>query len=186
LLRRNKKEGLGKAYTEGFRFALQKDYEYIFEMDADFSHDPKYFPLFLEKIKNSDLVIGSRYISGVNVINWPMARLLLSYSANLFARFVTGLPIRDTTSGYKCFRRRVLENLDLNKIAAAGYSFQIEVNFKAWKMGFALSEVPIVFYDRKQGVSKMSSKIIREALWLVWQMRVVNFFRPIRRILPGK
>lgn len=181
VLHRQKKEGLGRAYIEGFRFALDKGYDYVFEMDADFSHNPKHINRFLEEIAAADLVIGSRYTSGVNVINWPMSRLLLSYFANLFAQIVTGLSIKDATGGYKCFRRSLIEALDLDTISSDGYSFQIEVNFKAWKMGYTIKEIPIVFYERQKGKSKMSSGIIREALWLIWKMRVVNLFRPIKR-----
>jgi dolichol-phosphate mannosyltransferase len=183
VLHRQKKNGLGRAYIAGFKWVLERDYEFVFEMDADFSHDPKYISLFLEKIKKADLVIGSRYLSGVNVINWPMSRLLISYFANRFARIVTGLPICDATSGFKCFRRRVLENLNLDSIGSEGYSFQIEVNFMTWKLGFKISELPIVFYDRQKGTSKMSSKIVREASWLLWKMRVLNLFKPIRPVI---
>jgi dolichol-phosphate mannosyltransferase len=177
VLDRRKKEGLGKAYVAGFRWALAKSYEYIFEMDADFSHDPKYLPDFLAAIRDSDLVIGSRYKSGVNVVNWPMARLLLSYFANIYARIVTGLPVKDCTGGFKCFRRGVLEKLDLESIASSGYSFQIEVSYYAWKKGFRIVEIPIVFTDRKRGSSKMSTKIIREALLIVlWKLRIAPLF----------
>jgi len=178
VLDRNKKEGLGKAYVAGFRWALERSYATIFEMDADFSHDPKYLPDFLEAIKENDLVIGSRYKSGVNVVNWPMSRLLLSYCANVYARIVTGIPVRDCTGGFKCFRRAVLEALDLESIASSGYSFQIEVNYFTWKRGFRITEIPIVFTDRKRGASKMSTKIIREALVLVlWKLRIAPLFR---------
>jgi dolichol-phosphate mannosyltransferase len=171
VLDRKQKEGLGKAYVAGFRWALERDYEYVFEMDADFSHDPKYLPAFLEAIKENDLVIGSRYKTGVNVINWPMSRLLLSYYANMYARIVTGIPVRDCTGGFKCFRREVLAALDLASIASSGYSFQIEVNYFAWKHGFRIAEIPIVFTDRSRGTSKMSTGIVREAFLLVfWKM----------------
>jgi dolichol-phosphate mannosyltransferase len=171
VLDRTKKEGLGRAYVAGFRWALERSYRYVFEMDADYSHDPKYLPDFLKAIASSDLVIGSRYISGVNVVNWPMSRLLLSYFANKYAGFVTGIPVRDCTSGFKCFRRAVLEALDLGRVASSGYSFQIEINHAVWKMGFRISEVPIVFTDRSRGTSKMSGGIIREAFLLViWKL----------------
>ena len=171
VLDRKRKEGLGKAYVAGFRWALERDYECMFEMDADFSHDPKYLPAFLEAIKENDLVIGSRYKTGVNVINWPMSRLLLSYYANMYARIVTGIPVRDCTGGFKCFRREVLAALDLSSIASSGYSFQIEVNYFAWKQGFRIAEIPIVFTDRSRGKSKMSTGIVREAFLLVfWKM----------------
>jgi len=177
ILDRAKKEGLGKAYISGFRWALEREYQYIFEMDADFSHDPKYLPDFLKAIENNDLVIGSRYKSGVNVVNWPMSRLLLSYFANQYARVVTGLPVNDSTGGYKCYRRKVLESLDFNKIASSGYSFQIELNYFTWKKGFRITEIPIVFTDRQRGVSKMSTKIIREALFLIWKLRLSSLFK---------
>lgn len=178
VLDRSKKEGLGKAYVAGFRWALERSYRYIFEMDADFSHDPKYLPDFLEAIKGSDLVIGSRYKSGVNVVNWSMSRLLLSYFANMYARFVTGIPVHDCTGGFKCFRRTVIEALDLESIASSGYSFQIEVNYFSWKNGFRIAEIPIVFTDRKRGTSKMSTKIVREALILVlWKLRIAPLFK---------
>jgi dolichol-phosphate mannosyltransferase len=177
VLDRAKKEGLGKAYRAGFTWALARPYELIFEMDADFSHDPKYLPDFLAAIRENDLVIGSRYKCGVNVVNWPMSRLLLSYFANFYARIVTGIPVRDCTGGFKCFRRTVLEKLDLGSIASSGYSFQIEVNFFAWKKGFRIAEIPIVFTDRKRGTSKMSTKIIREGFLLVlWKLRIAPLF----------
>jgi len=176
LLTRDKKEGLGKAYICGFKWALEREYKYIFEMDADFSHDPKYLPDFLEAIATNDLIIGSRYISGVNVVNWPMSRLLLSYFANKVSRFLIGIPVRDITAGFKCFRREVLESLDFDAISSTGYSFQIEINYSAWKKGFKIAEIPIVFTDRKRGVSKMSSKIIREAFVLIWKLRFVSLF----------
>jgi dolichol-phosphate mannosyltransferase len=146
-------------------------------MDADFSHDPRYLPDFLNAIKGSDLVIGSRYISGVNVVNWPMSRLLLSYCGNKFASFLTGIPVRDCTGGFKCFRRELLQTLDLGAISSSGYSFQVEINFFAWKNDFKIMEIPIIFTDRKRGVSKMSSKIIREALFLTWKLRLVSLFK---------
>jgi dolichol-phosphate mannosyltransferase len=178
VLDRNRKEGLGRAYVAGFRWALARAYEYVFEMDADFSHDPKYLPDFLEAVKENDLVIGSRYISGVNVVNWPMSRLLISYFGNVYARIVTGIPVRDCTGGFKCFRRKVLEALDFDSIASSGYSFQIEVNFYSWKKGFRIREIPIVFTDRKRGASKISRGIIREALVLVlWKLRIAPLFK---------
>ncbi|MCU0608947.1 MAG: polyprenol monophosphomannose synthase [Chitinispirillaceae bacterium] len=177
VLDRSKKEGLGKAYVAGFKWALERQYQYVFEMDADFSHDPKYLPDFLEAIKTNDLVIGSRYKSGVNVVNWPMKRLLLSYFANMYARIVTGIPVYDCTGGFKCFRRKVLESLVLDSIASSGYSFQIEVNYSAWKKRFRILEIPIVFTDRKLGTSKMSSGIIKEAFLIVlWKLRIVPLF----------
>lgn len=174
LLTRPKKEGLGRAYISGFEWALQREYQAVFEMDADFSHSPNYLPHFLTAIKKHDLVIGSRYKSGVNVVNWPMSRLLLSYYSNQLARIVTGIPVRDSTGGFKCFRRSLLEKLPLNKISSSGYSFQIEINHFAWKNGFSITEIPIIFTDRKFGTSKMSSQIIREALFLLWRLRITS------------
>lgn len=172
LLSRPRKMGLGTAYVAGFRWALARDYEYIFEMDADFSHDPSHLPQFLESIRDADLVLGSRYREGkVTVVNWPMARLILSYSANIYARFVTGLPLYDATGGFKCFRRRVLQAIDLDDVRSNGYAFQIEMSFRAWHRGFRIVEIPIVFVDRTEGESKMSKKIVREAVWMVWRLR---------------
>jgi len=172
VLHRPAKAGLGKAYLAGFRWALDHGYDYVFEMDADFSHDPKFLPEFLRAIEDADLVIGSRYKAGVNVINWPMSRLLLSIGANQYARIVTGLPVDDSTGGFKCFRRRVLESIALDRVKSNGYSFQIEMSFLAWKKGFRLREIPIVFTDRVEGQSKMSKKIVREAIWMVWWLRL--------------
>lgn len=171
-IHRAAKLGLGTAYVAGFRWALERDYQFIFEMDADFSHSPDAIPLFLSAIQNADLVIGSRYLDGqVNVVNWPMSRLFLSYSANIYARRVTGLPVFDATGGFKCFRRRVLEAIDLGDIRSNGYAFQIEMTFRAWKKGFRIVEIPIVFVDRSHGASKMSKRIVREAVWMVWRLR---------------
>ena len=172
VIHRKNKSGLGTAYITGFKFALKKTYDLIFEMDCDFSHDPKYIPHFLGAIRDADLVLGSRYIKGVNVINWPMSRLLLSYYANVYSRIITGLPVKDATGGFKCFRREVLESLELDKVKSNGYSFQIEMSFRAWKKGFRIKEIPIVFEDRKLGQSKMSKKIVREAVWMVWKLRL--------------
>jgi dolichol-phosphate mannosyltransferase len=172
VLHRESKAGLGKAYLAGFRWALDQGYDFIFEMDADFSHDPKYLPHLLRAIEDADLVIGSRYRTGVNVINWPISRLLLSLGANQYARWVTGLPLTDSTGGFKCFRRRVLESLELERVRSNGYSFQIEMSFRAWKKGFRLSEIPIVFTDRVEGHSKMNKRIVREAIWMVWWLRL--------------
>ena len=174
LMNRPAKLGLGTAYVAGFRFALESLYDLIFEMDADFSHDPKEIPKFLEVIGRYDLVIGSRYVQGVNVVNWPMSRLLLSWSANLYTRIVTGLPVKDSTSGYKCFKREVLETIDLDRVHSDGYAFQIEMNYKVWKKGFSLFEIPIVFEDRNVGVSKMNPGIIREAAGMVWKLRLLG------------
>lgn len=176
LIKRPSKLGLGTAYIAGFKFALQNGYDFIFEMDADFSHDPKEIPKFLYEIKNSDVVLGSRYINGVNVINWPMRRLLLSSFANFYTRFITGMPVHDATGGYKCFRREVLEAINLKKITSNGYAFQIEMTFKAWKKGFKVKEIPIIFVDRVKGKSKMSKKIVREAVTMVWKLRIKSIF----------
>ncbi|HYD54967.1 MAG TPA: polyprenol monophosphomannose synthase [Gemmatimonadaceae bacterium] len=172
LLARPRKMGLGTAYLAGFKWALERDFAYVFEMDADFSHDPSHLPQFLESIERCDLVLGSRYREGkVTVVNWPIARLMLSYFANVYARAVTGLPVWDATGGFKCFRRGVLESIDLDRIHSNGYAFQIEMSFRAWKRGFRLVEIPIVFVDRTEGQSKMSNKIVREAIWMVWRLR---------------
>lgn len=180
VLHREEKKGLGQAYIAGFKWALARDYDYIFEMDADFSHDPKYLPDFLENIKDNDIVLGSRYISGVNVVNWPIMRLLLSYYANVYSRIVTGLPLRDGTGGFKCFKRRVLEVIDLDDVRSNGYSFQIEMSFRAWKKGFRIKEIPIVFVDRTAGSSKMSKKIVREAVVMVWRLRFWSIIGKIK------
>ena len=179
VIHRGAKEGLGRAYLAGFRWALDRDYDYVFEMDADFSHNPEYLPNFLKEAETSDLVIGSRYVKGVNVINWPMQRLLLSYAANQYVRLIIGLPITDATGGFKCFTRKVLESLDFNKISSSGYSFQIEVNYYCWKKGFRIKEIPIIFVDREQGVSKMSTGIIKEAIFLIWKLRIKSLFTKI-------
>ncbi len=171
VIHRSGKLGLGTAYVAGFKYAIGMKYDYIFEMDADLSHDPEEIPNFLEAIKDNDLVIGSRYIQGVNVINWPLSRLLLSKGASLYTRIITGMHIQDPTGGFKCFRREVLESLDLDRIKSGGYSFQIEVNFKVWKSGFRIREIPIVFTDRMEGSSKMSRQIVREAVLMVWKLK---------------
>ena len=176
LIKRPGKMGLGTAYIEGFKYALQNGYDYIFEMDADFSHDPKEIKNFMDAIKDHDLVLGSRYKTGVNVVNWPMRRLMLSYFANSYTRFITGLPVRDATGGFKCFRRKVLESIDLDSIKSNGYAFQIEMTFKAFKKGFRIIEIPIIFIDRFHGKSKMSKKIVREAVFMVWKLRIRNTF----------
>jgi dolichol-phosphate mannosyltransferase len=172
IIHREYKLGLGTAYLAGFRWALERKYDLVFEMDADFSHNPERLPEFLEAIKDADLVLGSRYQDGhVNVVNWPMSRLFLSYAANIYARAITGLPIFDTTGGFKCFRRNVLESIDLSSVKSNGYAFQIEMSYRVWKRGFRLVEIPIIFVDRTEGVSKMSKRIMREAIWMVWRLR---------------
>jgi dolichol-phosphate mannosyltransferase len=173
VLHRPGKLGLGTAYLSGFRWALERDYEFVFEMDADFSHDPKHLPDFLTAAKDADLVLGSRYLQGkVAVVNWPMGRLLLSYFANIYARKVTGLRVFDATGGFKCFRRRVLEAIDLDAVRSNGYAFQIEMSFRAARKGFRIVEIPILFVDRADGTSKMSGSIVREAIWMVWRLRL--------------
>ena len=171
-LHRASKMGLGTAYLAGFAWALERPYDFVFEMDADFSHDPNHLPQFLDAIQGADLVLGSRYRHGkVTVVNWPIARLLLSYSANVYARAVTGMRLFDSTGGFKCFRRKVLEAIDLTAVRSNGYAFQIEMSFRAWNKGFRIVEIPIVFVDRTEGESKMSKKIVREAVWMVWRLR---------------
>lgn len=176
LIEREGKMGLGTAYVEGFKYALGQDYGFVFEMDADFSHDPNDLPKLLKKAEECDLVIGSRYVSGVNVVNWPMRRLILSFCANLYTRYITGMPVRDATGGFKCYRRSVLERIDLNAIHSNGYAFQIEMNFLAWRKGFRVCEIPIVFVDRRVGVSKMSKNIVSEAALLVWKLKLKSLF----------
>ncbi|MDH3734900.1 MAG: polyprenol monophosphomannose synthase [Gemmatimonadota bacterium] len=172
VLHREGKQGLGSAYIAGFRWALERDYAWVFEMDADGSHDADRLPDMIEATRTYDVVVGSRYLRGVNVINWPMSRLLLSYYANRYARCVTGLRLADSTSGFKCFKREVLAAIDLTAVGSTGYAFQIEMNFRAWKKGFAVGEIPIVFVDREAGQSKMSGAIVREAVWRVWALRL--------------
>lgn len=180
LLQRPRKMGLGTAYCRGFEYAIEQGYNAAMEMDADFSHDPKMIPRFLEEIQEHDLVIGSRYIKGVNVVNWPMSRLLLSYFANVYSRLVSGMPLRDGTGGFKCFRTDVLRRIDLGRIKSNGYSFQIEMNFLVWNMKGRIEEIPIVFVDRRSGVSKMSKSIMWEAAWLVWKLRFARLFGTIK------
>jgi len=172
LLSRPRKMGLGTAYVAGFRWALARDYAYVLEMDADFSHDPAHLPQFLSAIETADLVLGSRYQEGrVTVVNWPINRLILSYLANMYARAITGLHIWDATGGFKCFRRSVLEAIDLDHVRSNGYAFQIEMTFRAVRRHFRITEIPIVFVDRTEGHSKMSKHIVREAVWMVWRLR---------------
>jgi dolichol-phosphate mannosyltransferase len=176
LLARSGKLGLGTAYVAGFQFALARDYKFVMQMDADFSHNPKKIPDFFVAMENADVVIGSRYSNGVNVINWPLSRLILSYGANIYTRVITRMPLYDSTGGYKLFRREVLEAIPLDRIRSNGYSFQIEMNFRAWKRKFRLREIPIVFNDRTLGQSKMSKKIVYEAVWMVWKLTVMGWF----------
>jgi dolichol-phosphate mannosyltransferase len=177
VLHREGKLGLGTAYLAGFRWAIDKRYDYAFEMDADFSHDPAHLKDFLTAIATADVVLGSRYLGGrVTVVNWPMGRLVLSYCANIYARWITGLRIWDLTGGFKCFRRHVLEALDLSQVRSNGYAFQIEMSVRAWRKGFKLAEIPIVFVDRLEGQSKMSKAIVREAVWMVPRLRLMAWF----------
>lgn len=176
-MHREGKLGLGTAYIAGFRWGLEREYDAFFEMDADFSHDPSHLPQFLEAVREFDVVLGSRYLHGrVTVVNWPMSRLILSYGANLYARIVTGLPVTDATGGFKCFRRSVVEAIDLDRVWSEGYSFQIEMSLRAWRSGFSIGEIPIVFADRDVGESKMSKRIIWEAVWRVWALRLADLF----------
>ena len=174
LLRRPGKLGLGSAYRDGFRYALEHGAEYIFEMDADFSHDPDAIGEFLKAAEDADLVLGSRYLNGVTVVNWPLPRLILSYAANLYTRVVTGMPVKDATGGFKCFRRRALEAIRLDRVRSDGYAFQIEMSYKCWKRGFRIREIPIIFVDRRAGGSKMSRRIIWEAAWMVWRLSLLD------------
>jgi len=178
LLERSGKLGLGTAYVTGFRYALEKEYRYICEMDCDLSHSPEDIPRLVDFVRSgeADLAIGSRYCDGISIINWPLSRLILSYSANVYARMITGLPVFDTTAGFKCIRREVLESIDIGKIRSNGYAFQIELHFRAWKAGFTLGEVSIIFREREEGVSKMSKKIVREAIWRVWALKIRSLF----------
>ncbi len=177
VLHRTDKQGLGRAYIAGFQWALERQYEFIFEMDADFSHPPSAIPRMRQAADRADLVIGSRYIHGIRVINWPLSRLFLSKGAAIYVRLVTGMPITDPTGGFKCFRRRVLKDIELERIKSNGYSFQIEMNHQSWMRGFHVVEKPITFEERRSGESKMSSAIVREALWMVWKIAAKRGFR---------
>ena len=183
IIERPGKQGLGTAYLTGFKWALEHGYDYVFEMDADFSHDPADLERLLDACVDggADLAIGSRYISGVNVVNWPMGRVLMSYFASVYVRFVTGMKIQDTTAGFKCYSRKVLEAIDLDNVRLKGYGFQIEMKFTTWKLGFNIKEVPIIFTDRKQGKSKMSGGIFNEAVWGVIGMKIRSFFKKYKR-----
>jgi len=177
LIKREKKMGLGTAYVRGFRFAIEKSFDFVFEMDADFSHDPKYLPEFVKLIEEgNDLVVGSRYINGISVVNWPIGRLFLSYYANIYTRIVTGLKVKDTTAGFMCYRVSSLSQIDLDKVKSNGYSFQIEMKFKLYKKGFKIAETPILFIDRRAGSSKMSKKVVYEAYFLVWKLKFKSIF----------
>jgi dolichol-phosphate mannosyltransferase len=177
VLHRPTKEGLGRAYLAGFSWGLERGFDALFEMDADFSHDPRFLRDLISVLEaGADLAIGSRYKEGVNVINWPMSRLILSSGANLYARLITGLPLTDSTGGFKAFRRKVLEAIPFDRVRSNGYSFQIEMSYRAWKKGFRLVEVPIIFTDRVEGQSKMNKRIVREAIWMVWWLRFASLF----------
>jgi len=186
LMSRPGKRGLGTAYIAGFKWGLTRGYAYLIEMDADFSHDPREIPNMLNAIQQADLVLGSRYTNGVRVVNWPLSRLILSKGASYYVRMITGLPVADPTGGFKCFRRRVLETIELDQVQSNGYAFQIEMTYKAWMGGFRVREIPITFVDRYAGQSKMSGHIVREALWMVWALAFSQAFRrkPRRPVTP--
>ena len=172
LIKREQKAGLGTAYIEGFKYAIKNSFDLVFEMDADFSHDPKYLKLFVKEINNGyDLVVGSRYINGVSVVNWPISRLILSYTANVYTRLITGLKVKDTTAGFMCYRVLALSQINLDNVKSNGYSFQIEMKFKFYKKGFKIKEIPILFIDRRAGHSKMSRKVVYEAYFMVWKLK---------------
>ena len=177
VLHRTEKDGLGRAYCAGFAWALERDFDFIFEMDGDFSHNPDDLPAFLQGAENADLVLGSRYRNGIRVINWPLRRLMLSLCAAKYVQIITGMPFSDPTGGFKCFRRQALQSIDLQAVRSNGYSFQIELTHKIWRQGLRIAESPIIFTDRFQGSSKMSGKIVREALWMVWRLWIQNGFR---------
>ena len=176
LVERPGKAGLGTAYIYGFKWALERDYEAVVQMDADLSHDPGDVPRLVKQLEAHDLVIGSRYIHGVSVVNWPIRRLILSYGANLYSSIVTGMPLKDSTGGFKAWRREVLETVQLDQVRSQGYSFQIEMNFRTWRRGFTIIEEPIIFTDRTIGESKMSKTIMYEAIWMVWRLRIWKIF----------
>ena len=173
------KDGLGTAYIYGFKWAIEREYDRIVQMDADLSHDPNDVPRLVNLLDEQDLIVGSRYVEGVSVVNWPIRRLMLSYGANLYSRVITGMPIKDSTGGFKAWRREVLEELDLNAVRSQGYSFQIEMNFRTWCKGFRIKEVPIIFVDRTIGESKMSKNIVYEAIFMVWRLRIWKYFNRI-------
>jgi dolichol-phosphate mannosyltransferase len=180
MINRPAKLGLGTAYITGFRWALERDYEYILEMDADLSHNPDDVPRLIQECENGyDLVIGSRYCNGVNVINWPIKRLLLSYGANKYTRMITRMPIMDATAGFKCYRREALAAINLDRVKSSGYSFQIEMHFRVWDAGFKIKEIPIIFIERSEGLSKMSKNIVWEAVFMVWKLKLRQIFRSL-------
>lgn len=179
LIERSGKLGLGSAYVRGFKYALERDFDFILEMDADFSHDPNDVPRLLLEAQTNDLVIGSRYCNGVNIINWPIKRLLLSYFASKYVRTITNMPVKDPTAGFKCFRRKVLESINLDGILSDGYAFQVEMNYRTWVKGYRVKEIPVVFTERLNGVSKMSRKIAWEAAWMVWRLVLLKTLRAL-------
>ena len=176
LIERKGKQGLGSAYVTGFKYAIKNGYDYVLEMDADFSHNPHDIPRLIDAAQKYDLVIGSRYSNGVNIVNWPIKRLLISYFASKYVRIITGMPVKDPTGGFKCFKRQTLEAIDLDKIHSGGYSFQVEMNYRAWCKGFRIKEIPIIFTERMNGVSKMSKAIVWEAAWMIWYLRALRLF----------
>ena len=179
IIERPGKMGLGTAYIKGFGYAIENNYDYVFEMDADFSHDPEAIPGFLDKLKEYDLVIGSRYIEGIAVVNWPLSRLMISIGASYYTRMITFLPVKDVTAGFMAYRVGSLKQIDFNKVHSNGYSFQIEMKFRMWKKGFKITEIPIVFIDRRAGVSKMSRKIVYEAMYMVWKLKLKSLFNKL-------
>ena len=179
IIERPVKMGLGTAYIKGFGYAIENNYDYVFEMDADFSHDPEAIPGFLDKLKEYDLVIGSRYIEGIAVVNWPLSRLMISIGASYYTRMITFLPVKDVTAGFMAYRVGSLKQIDFNKVHSNGYSFQIEMKFRMWKKGFKITEIPIVFIDRRAGVSKMSRKIVYEAMYMVWKLKLKSIFNKL-------
>jgi dolichol-phosphate mannosyltransferase len=179
IIERPAKMGLGTAYIRGFTYAIENNYDYVFEMDADFSHDPEAIPAFFDKLKEYDLVIGSRYIEGIAVVNWPLRRLMISIGASYYTRMITFLPVKDVTAGFMAYRVSSLKQLDFNRVHSNGYSFQIEMKFRMWKKGFKITEIPIVFIDRRAGVSKMSRKIVYEAMFMVWKLKLQSIFNKL-------
>jgi dolichol-phosphate mannosyltransferase len=179
IIERPGKMGLGTAYIRGFKFAIENNFDYVFEMDADFSHDPKSIPDFLDKIEGVDVIVGSRYINGIAVVNWPLSRLMISIGASYYTRMVTFLPVKDVTAGFMCYKVSSLKQIDLDKVKSNGYSFQIEMKYRMWKKGFKVIEIPIVFIDRRAGVSKMSRKIVYEASFMVWKLKLMSIFNKL-------
>ena len=179
IIERPGKLGLGTAYIRGFKFAIENNYDYVFEMDADFSHDPKAIPKFLDKLNDFDVVVGSRYIEGIAVVNWPLSRLMISIGASYYTRMITFLPIKDLTAGFMAYRVPSLKQIDFERVKSNGYSFQIEMKFRMWKKGFKITEIPIVFIDRRAGVSKMSRKIVYEAMFMVWKLKLQSIFNKL-------